>query len=112
MTSSWEPRYVISVTAKMVGIEAHTLRYYEKLGLIQPHRSEGNIRFYSQDDVDRLHYVKTLMCDLGVNFAGVEVALHLMQRMKEMQCRIEEMETKFECLMKTNMESDIEWWEE
>ncbi len=112
MASSWEPMYVISVTAKMVGIEAHTLRYYEKLGLIQPHRSEGNIRFYSQDDVDRLRYVKTLMCDLGVNFAGVEVALHLMQRMKEMQRRIEEMETKLECLMKTNMESDIEWWEE
>jgi len=112
MTSSWEPRYVISVTARMVGIEAHTLRYYEKLGLIQPHRSEGNIRFYSQDDVDRLRYVKTLMCDLGVNFAGVEVALHLMQRMKEMQCRIEEMETNLECLMKTNMESDIEWREE
>jgi len=112
MTSSWEPRYIISVAARMVGIETHTLRYYEKLGLIQPHRSGGNIRFYSQDDVDRLRYVKTLMCDLGVNFAGVEVALHLMQKMKDMQCRIEEMETKLECLMKTNMESDIEWWEE
>jgi len=112
MASSWEPKYVISVAAKMVGIETHTLRYYEKLGLIQPHRSEGNIRFYSQDEIDRLCYVKTLMCDLGVNFAGVEVALHLMQRMKEMQCRIEEMETKLESLMKSNMESDIEWWEE
>ncbi|MCD6599397.1 MAG: MerR family transcriptional regulator [Dehalococcoidia bacterium] len=112
MTSSWEPRYIIGVAARMVGVEAHTLRYYEKLGLIQPHRSEGNIRFYSQDDVDRLRYVKTLMCDLGVNFAGVEVALHLMQKMKEMQCKIEEMETKLERLMKTNMESDIEWWEE
>ena len=114
MTSSWEPMYVISVAARMVGIETHTLRYYEKLGLIQPHRSEGNIRFYSQDDVDRLRYVKTLMCDLGVNFAGVEVALHLMQRMKEMQHQLDGMDERMQRLMgiENSEESDIEWREE
>jgi len=96
----------------MVGIEAHTLRYYEKLGLIQPHRSQGNIRLYSQGDVDQLRYVKTLMSDLGVNLAGVEVALHLMQRMKEMQYQVEEMEIRLERFVETNVESDIEWREE
>ena len=112
MTLDWEPRYVISVAARMVGIEAHTLRYYEKLGLIQPHRSQGNIRLYSQGDVDQLRYVKTLMSDLGVNLAGVEVALHLMQRMKEMQYQVEEMEIRLERFAETNVESDIEWREE
>ncbi len=112
MTLDWEPRYVISVAARMVGIEAHTLRYYEKLGLIQPHRSQGNIRLYSQGDVDQLRYVKTLMSDLGVNLAGVEVALHLMQRMKEMQYQVEEMEIRLERFVETNVESDIEWREE
>jgi len=96
----------------MVGIEAHTLRYYEKLGLIQPHRSQGNIRLYSQGDVDQLRYVKTLMSDLGVNLAGVEVALHLMQRVKEMQYQVEEMEVRLERFVETNVESDIEWREE
>jgi MerR family transcriptional regulator/heat shock protein HspR len=99
-----KPRYVISVAARMVGIEAHTLRYYERLGLVQPERSSGNIRLYSEEDVDRLRYIKALMSDCGVNLAGVEVALRLMQRMKEMQQQLEEMERK----IKKVAESDIE----
>jgi MerR family transcriptional regulator/heat shock protein HspR len=92
----WEskPRYVISIAARMVGIEAHTLRYYERLGLVQPERSSGNIRLYSEEDIERLHYIKALMSDCGVNLAGVEVALKLMQRMKDMQRQLEEMERK------------------
>src|SRR4030043_2291308 len=92
----WEskPRYVISIAADMLGIEAHTLRYYERLGLVQPERSSGNIRLYSEEDIDRLRYIKALMSDCGVNLAGVEGALRLMQRMKDMQEQLEEMERK------------------
>ena len=94
--TDWEskPRYVISVAASMVGIEAHTLRYYEKMGLVQPERSSGNIRLYSEEDVDRLRHIKALMSDCGVNLAGVEVALRLMQQMREMQQQLEEMERR------------------
>ena len=111
--ADWEPkpRYVISIAARMVGIEAHTLRYYERLGLIQPDRSDGNIRLYSEDDIERLRYIKTLMSDCGVNPAGVEVALRLMQKMKEMQRQIEEMEGEIEKAMEDEME-DIKWREE
>lgn len=112
MDSKSEPRYVISVTAKIVGVEAHTLRYYERLRLIQPGRSSGNIRLYCEDDIDRLRYIKTLVNDLGVNLAGVEVALHLMRRMEEMQRRVKEMEAKMERFMETNVESNVEWREE
>jgi len=113
MASNSEPRYVISIAARMVGIEAHTLRYYERLGLVQPCRSKGNIRIYSQDDIDQLRYIKTLMGDLGVNMAGVEVTLRLMQRMQEMQHKLEEMEYTVERLMgvESDEESDIEWRE-
>ena len=109
----WEskPRYVISIAARMVGIETYTLRYYEKLGLVHPGRSDGNIRLYSEEDIDRLRYIKTFMSDCGVNLAGVEVALRLMQRMKEMQRQMEEMEEKIEKLMEPEIE-DIEWKEE
>ena len=113
MASNSEPRYVISIAARMVGIEAHTLRYYERLGLVQPCRSKGNMRIYSQDDIDQLRYIKTLMGDLGVNMAGVEVTLRLMQRMQEMQHKLEEMEYTVERLMgvESDEESDIEWRE-
>lgn len=111
MASNSEPRYVISIAARMVGIEAHTLRYYERLGLVQPCRSKGNIRLYSQDDIDQLHYIKTLMGDLGVNLAGVEVTLRLMHRMQEMQHKLEGMEDTVERLMgvESDEEFDIEW---
>ena len=106
----WEskPRYVISVAARMIGIEAHTLRYYERLGLVQPERSSGNIRLYSEEDVDRLRYIKALMSDCGVNLAGVEVALRLMQRMTEMQQQLEEMERKINKVAEAEIEEMIE----
>jgi MerR family transcriptional regulator/heat shock protein HspR len=118
--ADWEskPRYVISVAARMIGIEAHTLRYYERLGLVQPERSGGNIRLYSEEDVERLRHVKALMSDCGVNLAGVEVALRLMQRMKEMQQQLEEMERKIGELAEGEMDDvmediieDAEWRE-
>jgi len=116
----WEskPRYVISIAARMIGIEAHTLRYYERLGLVQPERSSGNIRLYSEEEIDRLRYIKALMCDCGVNLAGVEVALRLMQRMKEMQQQLEEMEKRISKVAEAEMEDiiqdiieDAEWKE-
>lgn len=80
-----EPRYVISVAARILGIETHTLRYYERVSIIEPQRSQGNIRLYSERDIDLLRRVKTLVEDMGVNLAGVEVILHMMQRLSELQ---------------------------
>ncbi len=86
-----EPRYVISVASRMVGIEAHRLRHYERLGFVHPGRSDGNTRLYSQDDVDHLCCVKTLMNDLGLNAAGVQFALTLMDRMETLRGEVESM---------------------
>ncbi|MBM3149044.1 MAG: MerR family transcriptional regulator [Chloroflexi bacterium] len=93
-----EPRYVISIAARIVGIETHTLRYYERLGLVQPYRSGGNIRYYSEEDIERLRYIKTLTEDLGLNLAGVEVVTRMAQRMAEMQRQIAEMDSEIERL--------------
>jgi MerR family transcriptional regulator/heat shock protein HspR len=48
-----EPRYVISVAAKILGIQTHTLRYYERIGVVEPSRSRGNIRLYSERDLEQ-----------------------------------------------------------
>ena len=80
-----EPRYVISVDARMLGTQTHTLRYYEKIGIIEPCRSQGNIRLYSEMDIALIQRVKSLIDDLGVNLAGVEVILHMIERMSELQ---------------------------
>lgn len=94
MAQNDEPRYVISVAARIIGTETYTLRYYERIGLIEPQRSQGNIRLYSDRDIDLLRRVKTLVDDMGINLAGVEVILRLMQRMGEMQNEMEKLESE------------------
>lgn len=91
-----DPCYVISVAARMVGVQTYTLRYYEKIGIMEPSRSKGNIRLYSDRDIAHLRRVKTLMDDLGVNLAGVEVIMHMTQRLIELQRRMAELESEIE----------------
>jgi MerR family transcriptional regulator/heat shock protein HspR len=91
-----EPRYVISIAAKMLDMQAYTLRYYEKVGIIEPRRSRGNVRLYSDRDIAVLQRVKTLVDDMGVNLPGVEVILRMMQRMGEMQQQLEEAQAELQ----------------
>lgn len=85
-----EPRYVISVAARMLSTQTHTLRYYERIGVVEPYRSRGNIRLYSEQDIALLQRVKSLVDDLGVNLAGVEVILRMGQRIGELQNELEQ----------------------
>ena len=89
-----EPRYAISIAAKMIGVRTHTLRYYERIGIIEPCRSRGNIRLYSNSDIVLLRRAKTLMSDLGVNLAGIEVILRMLERISELQNCLEETEAE------------------
>jgi MerR family transcriptional regulator/heat shock protein HspR len=79
-----EPCYVISVAASMVGIHPQTLRYYEKVGIVRPSRSQGNVRLYSRQDIRRLRQIQRLVNDLGVNLAGAEVIMRMSERLAEM----------------------------
>ena len=97
------PCYVISVAAKMIGVHAQTLRYYERAGLVAPSRSGGNKRLYSHRDIERLRQIKTLVDDLGVNLAGVEVILRMLDRMAEMEQRVEELKAEVERLQNTGI---------
>ncbi len=89
-----EPRYIISIAAKMVGVETYTLRYYERLGIVEPSRSRGNIRLYSESEVELLRHVKSLLEDLGVNLAGVEVILRLSERLVDLQREVAELNSE------------------
>ncbi len=97
-TSEEEPRYVISIAASILGVKTHTLRYYERIGVVHPSRSRGNIRLYSERDIAQLRRVKTLMDDMGVNMAGVEVILRITEHILELQNRIRELEAELEKL--------------
>ncbi len=77
--------FVISVAAEMLGVHPQTLRHYERLGLVVPSRTDGNIRLYSTADIARLHRIQQLIDHLGVNLAGVEVILHMHDQLERMQ---------------------------
>ena len=93
-----EPCYVISVVSRMVGVNAQTLRYYERIELVEPSRSGGNIRLYSPRDIERLHRIKTLVYDMGVNAAGVDVVLRLTEQIQQMEGAIEVLRAEIERL--------------
>src|SRR5688572_9267002 len=84
-----EPAFIISVAARMLGVHAQTLRYYERVGLLTPSRSRGRIRLYSQRDLDRIRQVHRLIDDLGVNLAGAEVIIDMSARLRALEAENE-----------------------
>ena len=84
-----EPCFVISIAARMVGVHAQTLRYYERVGLIWPSRTVGRQRLYSPSDIERLRRIKTFTEEMGMNLAGAEVALKLVEKIDELEHEIE-----------------------
>lgn len=93
-----EACFVISVAAKMVGMHAQTLRYYERAGLVKPSRSEGKRRLYSLSDIGRLREIQGLINDLGVNLAGVDVIFRMRQRMQEMEAELHQLRDELQRL--------------
>jgi MerR family transcriptional regulator, heat shock protein HspR len=83
-----EPVYVISIAARMVDMHPQTLRLYERMGLLKPARSGSN-RLYSDSDIERLRQIQRLTQDMGVNLAGVEVILNLLEKIDTLQAELE-----------------------
>lgn len=104
MHSYDEPVYLISVVAKVLDIHPQTLRQYEKEGLIEPSRTEGRMRLYSQRDIDRIKLILRLTRELGVNLSGVDIIMQLKEKIELLQ---EENDKLREALIKANMNSVI-----
>jgi MerR family transcriptional regulator/heat shock protein HspR len=79
-----EPVYMIGVVVELTEMHAQTIRLYERLGLVTPKRKSKN-RLYSEADVQRLQQIRRFTQDLGVNLAGVEIILDLLQRLESTQ---------------------------
>ena len=88
------PRYMISVAAELVGMHPQTLRMYEQKGLVQPKRTAGNTRLYSEADLERLRLIHKLTTQLGLNLAGVEAVLDLEEQLHRMRARMERLEAE------------------
>ncbi|MDQ3633367.1 MAG: heat shock protein transcriptional repressor HspR [Aridibacter sp.] len=87
--SKKEKTYTISVVAKLYEVHPQTLRQYEREGLIEPSRSKGNTRLFTDEDLERLEVILSLTRELGVNLAGVEIILNMRNKMDAMQKEFE-----------------------
>ena len=77
--------YVISVAARLLEMHPQTLRKYERVGLVRPSRTVGMLRLYSEEDMVRLRLIKHLVGGLGLNIAGVELALGMFNQIIRMR---------------------------
>jgi MerR family transcriptional regulator/heat shock protein HspR len=82
--------YMISAVAEIYKLHPQTLRLYERVGLLKPSRSQGNTRLYTDADLERLDVILNLARDLGVNLAGIEIILHMREKMIEMERQMSE----------------------
>lgn len=85
------PVYMISIAAELAGVHPQTLRMYERRGLLRPQRSGGNVRRYSQRDVQRLRHIQDLT-DAGLNLAGVHRVLAMEEQMAGMALEVERLQ--------------------
>ncbi|MGM7666357.1 MerR family transcriptional regulator [Microbacterium sp. A93] len=79
--------YSISVTARMVGMEQHSLRQYESRGLLEPERTAGGTRLYSARDIAVLRRIRELLTE-GLNLAGIRLVLALEQRNRQLRRQV------------------------
>ncbi len=104
-----QPRYVISVAAQILGVHPQTLRLYEREGLVEPQRTGGKIRLYSERDIEKIRCVMRLTQDLGVNLAGAEAILYMRERMLQMHYQLEQIRREMEAeLAELRRELDID----
>src|ERR687896_1777589 len=87
--------YIISVAAELAGVHPQTLRIYEQKGLVRPHRTSGNSRRYSEEDIDRLRRVQSLT-HAGVNLAGAKRIIELEDEVRRLEERIDQLQTKLD----------------
>ena len=93
-----QPIYTISIAARLVRpiramdgttrpLHAQTLRTYEREGLVKPKRV-GRNRLYSDRDIERLQQIQHLTQERGVNLAGVEIILDLLERVRDLETKL------------------------
>ena len=105
MKSYEEPVYLISVV--VLSIHPQTLRQYEREGLVEPSRTGGKMRLYSEKDLDRIKMILRLTRDLGVNLAGVDVILRLKEQIEEYESTIDELKLSMEQMSKNDTKRSL-----
>jgi MerR family transcriptional regulator/heat shock protein HspR len=96
--------YIISVAAELAGVHPQTLRIYERKGLLNPSRTAGNTRRYSERDIERLEAIHRLTQDFGINLAGVKMIVELEAELERMRRKMQVLARELERTRRTASE--------
>ncbi len=106
--------FVISVAAELAGMHPQTLRIYERRGLLEPFRTPGGTRRYSQEDIDRLAVIQELS-EQGLNLEGIKLVLQLRARVRDLErendrlaARLEKVRDRIQYLVEDQKEPTYE----
>ena len=95
MRNENQPVYMIGVAAGLCSVHPQTLRQYERMGLVIPSRAGAKNRLYSEADIRRIRQIQRLTQEMGVNLAGVEVILRLLEDMEGLRQDVEQQMTEY-----------------
>ena len=87
--------FVISVAAELSGMHPQTLRIYERRGLIDPFRTPGGTRRYSQEDIERLQLIQELTSQ-GLNLEGVRRVLSLQEENRRLKRKLDRLRDRLD----------------
>jgi MerR family transcriptional regulator, heat shock protein HspR len=102
MTETRRAVFVISVAAELAGMHPQTLRIYERKGLLEPARTPGGTRRYSQEDIERLQLIQELTSQ-GLNLEGVRRVLALQEENRTLKRKVDRLRDKLD-----DLEEDME----
>jgi MerR family transcriptional regulator/heat shock protein HspR len=101
------PVYMIGVAADLAGVHPQTLRIYERKRLVEPQRTLGNTRLYSEADIERLRLIQELTQEEGINLAGVVRILELEDERDRLMEEVEEVRAEMRALKREVMQADL-----
>ena len=101
------PVYMIGIAAELAGVHPQTLRIYERKRLVEPQRTNGNTRLYSEADIERLRLIQDLTQDEGINLAGVVRILELEDERARLMGEMEELREEMRAMKREQIEAEL-----
>lgn len=101
------PVYMIGIAAELAGVHPQTLRIYERKQLVEPQRTSGNTRLYSEADIERLRLIQELTQDEGINLAGVVRILELEDERDRLIAEVDEVREEIRAMKRAAIEAQL-----
>lgn len=103
----YRPVYMIGIAAELAGVHPQTLRIYERKRLVEPQRTSGNTRLYSEADIERLRLIQQLTQEEGINLAGVVRILEAEDECERLKKELDDLREEMRAMKREAIEREL-----